>query len=190
MRTQRKLTNTNPLRKLKKVLQLSNASSSNPIVSRMYDKWVKIYKGFLHRRFKSAAAGDGTWPPLARPKVVKRTKSGKRDKRYTKQGDLILIDTKTLINAVDPTIYNAPGSFSRRYTNGVIVGYGGEVIHPTAEKSGRRITIQQIAEFHQAGGGSLPQRKIIVPPDLETILKITKEINKATAEMLKDGRDK
>lgn len=181
------LSNTNPIRRLAKALDLTGAAKNHPRVVKMYKEWTKIYRGFVHKRFNAAARGNGTWPPLARPRSTPRTKSGKRDKRFTRSGNLILIDTKTLLNAVDPDLYNAPGSFSRREGSGLIIGYGGEVVHPTAAANGRNITIAQIAGFHQAGGGRLPQRRIIVGPDQDTIGKVTAEVNATVRDLLKEA---
>lgn len=140
----------------------------------MYDNWKKIYRRQIHTRFKSASGGDGTWPPLARS-TAKRKKSS-----------LILVETRTLLNAVDPDIYNAPGSVGQRTNSGLLIGYGGNVVHPTSTRTKRSTTIAEIAEFHQVGGGRLPQRKIIVAPTKERIDAVTAEIRSATADIIKE----
>ena len=168
------LVNVNPIRKLNKVLQLGNVQNNHPRVVTMYKNWTKIYRKFIHDRFRSASQGDGTWPSLS-ARTIARKKSA-----------LILIETRSLINAVDPELYNAPGSFARRNGNGLLVGYGGDIVHPTAAKNGRATSIAEVAEFHQAGSGKLPQRKIIVAPDRATIDLVAAEIGAATRDLIKE----
>ena len=174
--TRSSLVNTNPLRKLSKALIMSKADNRHPRVVEMYKQWTRIYRTFIHNRFKTNSRGGGDWAPLSARRIQKRGHSR------------ILIETNTLLNAVSPDIYNAPGSFARRQGNGLIVGYGGSVVHPTAAKSGRSTTIQEIAGFHQTGGGRLPQRRIIVGPDKATVELVTKEIQAAVQDILKEVR--
>lgn len=169
-KTTTSLVNTNPLRRLKKVLGMGD--SSHPAVTEMYKRWAKIYKGFLHTRFKAASTGNGTWKPLS-TRTIKRKKSS-----------LILIETRTLIDAVNPEMDNAPGSFMQRTGFVLEVGYGGSAVHPTSAKNRRRITVEQIAGFHQKGVGKLPQRRIVVGPDKPTIALVTAEINKTVGILL------
>lgn len=173
-KTRNSLVNVNPLKKLAKALRLSGENNKHPRVVSMYKEWTRIYRTFIHTRFTNNSRGGGDWAPL----------SARRIKR--KGHSRILIDTNTLLNAVSPDIYNAPGSFARRQGDGLIIGFGGTVVHPTAAKSGRSTTIEQIAGFHQSGGGKLPQRRIIVGPDRPTIDLVTKEIEAAVGDIIKE----
>lgn len=174
-KTRNALVNVNPIRKLTKALRLSNADNKHPRVVEMYKQWTRVYRRYLHNRFKRNSRGGGEWAPLSERRIRKKGHSR------------ILIETNTLINAVDPDIYNAPGSFARRQGNGLIVGFGGTIVHPTAAKSGRSTTIEQIAGFHQVGGGKLPQRRIIVAPDRATIDEVTKVVNSAVQDIIKEA---
>jgi len=176
MAVRHKQVNVNPLKQLKAVLKsVGRSSNNNPIITTMYKNWTTIVRTFLHNRFIGASRGDGTWPALAK-RTVDRKKSS-----------LILIETNTLINAVDPGRYNAPGSYARRQGDGIVIGYGGSVVHPTAAKKGRSFTIQQIAEFHHDGGGKLPRRRIMVGIDRETVQKVTSEVNKAMLLLIREA---
>jgi len=177
MTVRQKQVNTNPLKQLKRVLLAVGSNSQNPIVVQMYKNWTRIVRTYLHNRFTVFSRGGGDWPPLAK-RTVDRKKSS-----------LILIETNTLINALDPGKYNAPGSYARRQGDGIVIGYGGSVIHPTAAKSGRSFTIQQIAEFHQEGGPRLPRRRIIVGPDRETVVQVTTEVNRAMLALIREAAD-
>lgn len=170
------LVNTNPMRRLSKALSQINATSGHPRIRLMYKNWAGIYRGFVHRRYLNHSNGAGDWPRL-RPRTIKR-----------KGHSLILIHTRTLINAVDPNIYNAPGAYARLEGNQFVVGYGGSVIHPTSRSGGRNFTIEEIASFHQAGdGNNLPQRRIIVGPDKNTVNLVTAEINSAIRDILAEA---
>jgi len=175
MAVKHKQVNTNPIRKLYKVLAAVGSGSSHPRVREMYKTWTRIYRTYIHERFQTYSRGGGDWPPLAK-RTVDRKKSS-----------LILIETRTLINAVDPGKYNAPGSYARQQGQGIVIGYGGSVVHPTAAKSGRSFTIAQIAEFHHDGGPRLPRRRIIVGPDRETVLAVTKEVNLTMRDLIREA---
>jgi hypothetical protein len=174
-KTRSALVNVNPMRRLAKTLAQVNANSSHTRIKEMYKNWAAIYRGFIHGRFVNYSGGGGDWAPL-RPRTVKR-----------KGHALILQETRTLINAVDPSMHNAPGSYSRLEGKQFVVGYGGNVIHPTTRSGGRSFTIEEIAAFHQNGGGNLPKRRIIVGPDKATVGLVTEEINSAIRDILAEA---
>ena len=174
-KTASSLVHVNPMRRLTKALAQINADSKHPRIREMYKNWASIYRGFIHGRFVAYSNGGGDWAPL-RPRTIKR-----------KGHALILRETRTLINAVDPEIHNAPGSYSRLEGKQFVVGYGGSVIHPTSRDGKRDFTIEEIAAFHQAGGGNLPQRRIIVGPDRATVDLVAEEINAAVRDILAEA---
>lgn len=175
-RTASVLVNVNPMRRLTKVLGQVNASSSHRRVKQMYTNWARIYRGFIHNRFVDHSHGGGDWAAL-RPRTIKR-----------KGHALILYETRTLVNAVDPDIYNAPGAYARHEGKQFVVGYGGNVVHPTARANSRSFTIEEIAAFHSYGmGPRLPERRIIVGPDAATVALVTEEINETIAYLLREA---
>lgn len=125
------------------------SSSQDGELRKVFKKWAIRYRSYVQLRFDKASKGDGTWQPLA-PSTV----AGRR-----KQSSTILRDTGTLFAALAP-IWTAPaGSINEMIEDGVRVGFGGPSSHPSG-----LVTIAQIAAFHQAGGGNLPKREIIVQP--------------------------
>lgn len=111
-------------------------------------QWAHRYRAFIQRRYRNYSRGGGDWPPL---------------KRARKRGSLgrasILIDTGTLFRAVDPVFRGQGGALQQDLPLGIRVGFGGPARHPKG-----RATIADIARFHNAGEGHLPQRQIIVAP--------------------------
>ena len=78
-------------------------------------------------------------------------------------GAAILVDTGALRTALDLT---GEGNIHRRRGPTVEYGIGGGAEHkPAAGQTVREfVTIGQLAAYHQAGGGHLPQRRILVKP--------------------------
>lgn len=139
----------------------------------VYVRWIVRYKKFLQTRYRKASSGGGSWPPLS-PKTKKRVK---------KRSRLILIDSKTLFDALRPlkTLARnpAPGAFTKIGRKSVLVGYGSSAKHPTA-----KMTIHSLALIHQQGRGRVPKRPIIVKPttdvqkgfqrDVKTVINLIK----------------
>jgi hypothetical protein len=74
----------------------------------------------------------------------------------------ILMDTGTLVHALDMKFSQLPGQLNESIPFGIRVGFGG----PGREARGGRATVADIAGFHQVGAGHNKVRKIIVPlPD-------------------------
>ena len=169
--------------------------TGHPAVEAMFHQWVARYQAAMRERYVAASRGDGTWPPLAastlharamRLSRTTRNRAGGRmvvrggpngikvwtqGGRWTKtaykqyfQGALnaaILRDTGVLFNALD---IGAAGNEVRREGPSVVYGIGGPANHP-----GGHYTIGQIAAAHQAGGGRLPKREILVTPSDDVV---------------------
>ena len=163
------------LKNLRKAVQrgLRSAGGSGPI-RKAFNQWAFIYRSFLHERFDKFSKGGGNWAGLspatkrARKKSKKgKNKRGKKTKAAIPAGETfsILRNDGLLYNALQPSLSGKrPGALKKHIAFGVRVGYGGSSKHP----SGKGLTIQQIASYHQSGGGRLPQRQIIVDPDGKT----------------------
>lgn len=97
----------------------------------------------------------------------------------------ILRDTGILFAALQPQFVGAPGQLQERLPNGIRVGIGGPSAHPDAGGKGGRVTIGDIAFFHDQGLGRNPRRQIIVEPDQATLDAMVRDLDTAIARMLK-----
>ena len=120
-------------------------------INDVFTKWAARYRSFAQERFDVFSKGGGDWPDLA--------PSTKAARKKNKKSFSILRDTNTLFAALNATFGGAPGAIEIREMYKVVVGYGGPASHPSGG------IVAEIAGFHQAGGPTLPQRKIIVPPN-------------------------
>lgn len=94
----------------------------------------------------------------------------------------ILIDTAVMVGALAPTFQPGKGAIEDFISGGIRVGFGGPAGHKT--KDGKvKGTIAQIAAWHQSGTPRMPSRKHIVPPDDATKEKMTREGQRALAEV-------
>jgi len=156
------------IKKYREALARTGADDSGAIErckTRMAARW----RAFIQARWETYSRGGGNWKPL---------KPGYRP------GGAILRDTSTMFAAVSPVARGMPGQLEE--STGVLsvaVGFGGPARHPTA----RNLSIADLAEVHQLGLGSVPQRKIIVAPDPATRAgmrddceRMTKELTRAT----------
>lgn len=157
-----------PLEKLTKgvVEGLTTTTASGPIRD-VLKKWAARYRSFAQLRFDRFSKGGGNWKPLA-PSTLRRRRKGKR-KNVRKA--TILRDTGTLFAALDPTFTSRPGQLEKNIPFGITVGYGGPHRHPKG-----RVTIADIASFHQEGGPRLPKRELIVKPDGKTLAAMANDM--------------
>lgn len=160
-----------PLKRFQRQLKNDLRGSGQGPVRAAMKQWGARYRAFVQRRFKRNSRGGGGWPPLAASTI--RRRRGKRSKVA------ILIDTGTLFRALDPVFNRKPGQIQEDIPFGVRVGYGGPGQHPSG-----KLTVADIAEFHQKGGGHLPQRKIIVPPDANTTAAMRRDMERALKRMI------
>ncbi len=145
------------LRKLQKftnVVKTDLRVSGTGPLRQAIKKWGARYRSFLQKRYLIFSRGGGSWPKL-KPSTIKRKKSR-----------LILIDTRTMINAFEPTFEGKPGQLNKAIPFGVRVGVGGEgQRHPTANG----LTVRQLFTVHQFGLGIVPARETVDDPDSQTI---------------------
>lgn len=120
-----------------------------------------IYRSFVQERYSRLSRGGGEWPDLAAS-----TKKARR-KATTFS---ILIDTGLLFAAINPVL--GVGGIEETRGSAVRLGFGGPGKYPSGNA-----TIADIASFHQAGGGRLPKREIIVTPDTATLELMTRKVN-------------
>lgn len=128
-------------------------------------QWGVRYSAFLRRRFVRMSGGG--WTPLA--------ESTKAARRLAGKGAKILRDTGTLLSAL--TIGHA-GNLFKKIRGGVRFGFGGGASHPDGGA-----TIAQIARWHDAGSGNLPQRQIVVEPDAKTIRGMAGDVKRSVVRV-------
>ncbi len=128
----------------------------------VYTKWAQKYRKFLFVRFKKFSKGGGNW---------RKTSKGTRDR---KGNILILRDTETLLRAFTPVFKGLPGQFEQFVPNGIAVGVGGPIRHPSSP-----ITVGQLAEYHHTGAGNNPTRKVIISPTASLNRGLAADVKKA-----------
>ena len=118
-----------------------------------------VYADAMRERFKAASAGDGTWPPLA-PSTAKR-----RARKSPDGVARILWVTGELFESL------TPGSESN-------------VFELMADRV-RYGTSNPIAKYHQQGGRNLPQRRILVEPSQELLVRCIAPIQASWRSVIK-----
>lgn len=152
-------------------------NSAGPL-SVMFKRWAIRFRTFIQRRFNQYSRGKGDWPDLSQKTKDRRRKGRKKSKNAGSFS--ILRDTNTLYLATNPQFSNLPGQLEDRKFSLVIVGYGG----PQKHKSGK-MTVGQLAEVHQLGlGKGLPERGIIVDPDIRTRRQIRNDARDAVNALI------
>lgn len=126
---------------------------------RVTKMWEARYRGFTYKRFVTFSRGGGDWAPLS-PRTIAARRKGRGTGTIA-----ILRDTSQMLNAMLPSMQNAPGALSEHGPFLLVIGYGG----PAKHAGGGSATIADIASFHNDGAGHLPQRKIIVPPSSDVM---------------------
>ncbi len=148
------------------------SGGSVEVISRIFQSWTKIFGAFIRMRFVRASRGDGTWQPLAESTIARRRK-GKG-----KGSPAILRDTGLLFMHLTPEVKGLAIKDSAPKFEAT-VEFGGNAIYPDGG-----VSTSDVAGFHQEGGGYLPQRKIIVPPDVKTKGQMAKSAKKIIADEL------
>ena len=165
------------LRKFRDTLNADLRLSSNGPVRKALDEWGSLISLFLLNRYERFSRGQGNWRQLSPVTIAGKIRRGLLL--------LILRATDTLYDYLNPTFSKKPGELSEAVPFGVRVGWGKnmERLHPDSKTK----TIADIARFHQEGRGRLPQRKIIAPPDQDTINKMRAVMQTAVKQMAKDA---
>lgn len=155
-----------PWRRFKtQVVQDLKGGGRGPIGTAIREDWPRIYFEFLRRKFRENSSGAGEWPPLS-PRTL--------EKNEKRRG--ILRITDTLYNALIP---GSAGNIIKKLPTGVRVGVGGDRKHPGTKG---RLTIGQLVNLHQQGGGRLPQRRIIIPPPPEILERMKRSAQRRFRE--------
>lgn len=177
---------------LNRLQRAMNNPTSEQAITGMLNQWGSRMEAFTKRRFTLFSRGGGDWPPLAKSTYDARRsdrsgqtigqakraaqagiarartpqqfdKAFKKVQKYNAFKTSILVDTGTLRRGL---ALQGPGNVREVFANGRFIGVrygvaGGS--HPG------KLTVGRLAAIHQRGSGRLPQRKIIVRPDQQTI---------------------
>jgi len=163
------------LRRFASTLESDLRLSSNGPVRRALDDWAMIYSRFLTKRYEEFSHGGGNWAPLSPRTLASKVARGLLG--------LLLRATDTMFEAFAVGFSRKPGTVETM-PFGVRVKFSGgmERAHPNSDK-----TIAEVAMFHQLGGPHLPQRKLIVPPDQETVRAMRDRMENALKELAVDA---
>lgn len=158
------------------ITQDLRGGGQGPIGRAIRQDWPQKYFEFLRRKFRENSAGGGEWPPLAestlaRESDVKKTRSERG--QFKRKG--ILWKTGSIYNALTP---GNKGNLIVPLSNGVRCGIGGAVQHPTSRK-----TLLDLVKIHDSGGGTVPRRQILYPPDEATIAAFQRSIKQGWAQL-------
>lgn len=169
--------NLRGLTRYREALESDLRLKANGPLRRALDEWGAIYARFLTKRWFVFSMGGGNWKKL-KPATLERKK---------KAGLLpwILRATDQMFQAFAPSLARKPGRVSEQIPFGTRVGFGGGMQYP---HSMANMPIARLAMIHQVGGGSLPARKIIVPPDAETRAEMREVMREAVLDLAR-GRD-
>jgi len=165
------------LKRFKKIVKADLRGSGNGPIRAAITQWGVRYRAFSQRRFVKFSRGGGDWDAL---KSVRARNKGGKGKKKNKQA--ILIDTGTMIAALNPQFTRKPGALNKRIPFGVRVGYGG----PGRYADGGGATIADIAAFHQEGAGRLPKRETIVEPSAATAALMAGDMRRAMKRLADD----
>ena len=163
------------LRKFASVLESDLRLSTNGPVREALHDWATIYGRFLTKRYETFSQGGGNWRALSPKTLMSKAARGLLL--------LILRATDVMFEAFAPGFSRKPGAVGEM-PFGVRVEFSGGMqrTHPNSDK-----TIAEIAMFHQLGGPHLPQRKILVPPDQETIKAMRDRMERGMKELTVDA---
>lgn len=156
-----------PMEKFDYKLAQSQAGNHPQPLRDCYDRWAVRYYAETKRNFQRNSRGGGQWKPLASSTL-------KQKKKKTS----ILIRTGTLLGALG---VKAPGSSQQYIEGGIRLGFDGKRRHSRQSSA----TIQDIANYHQKGGGNLPQRMILNLPSKNTVEGMRRDYAEALRDLMK-----
>lgn len=125
------------------------------------------YRTFLQERYRKYSKGGGNWKKLAASTIAR------------KGHNTILIDTDRMFSLFQPQIVKTSGLLSNADKLGMTVDGGGKGYYPSGK------SVSEVMGYHQAGGGRLPRRKVIVGPDDATANKIARRYEQAIRNIAK-----
>ncbi len=165
--------NLHGLRKFKAALSNDLRSSEARPIRDALNEWAVILARFWTARWSMFSGGGGNWRPLNAKYLARKVRKGLLP--------LILRATDEMFQNFAPDLAKKPGRLSEEIPNGIRVGFGGGMNYP--HTTNPKVTIAQLAMFHQIGAGNLSARKIIVPPDTETRAKMRATMEEAVPSL-------
>jgi hypothetical protein len=143
------------------------ARSRGPVRDAM-TQWAARYRGFAQKRFAKFSRGGGDWAPFS---------PNTRRKRGSMSSASLLRDTGLLFAALEAAFTGQPGAVQQDIPFGVRAGFGGPGRYPNG------VSIADVAMFHQTGAGTLPERRIIVTPDVQTLAAMRRDMDRALKKL-------
>lgn len=145
------------------LIQLLERFSDPEILNAILQEWAQLYRAEMLERFETLTRGGGEWPYLkfVRPKNRMAGTTNPREQN-------ILWDEGFLVGSLQPEfqIANSNGGREEIRGNCVTIGFSKTVKHRKGQ-----LTVQDIADRHQAGRG-VPQRRILISPSNELVEKM------------------
>jgi hypothetical protein len=136
----------------------------------------RVYMNFIRGRFIGASGGDGTWQPLSPYTIAERLRGGFGESSRQLFGAFNaqhhLAGAFGASNKPPPAVAVLPILIRSGRLYGSLVEGGAGHIEEVLPDGIRKGTGVFYAAYHQAGGGRLPQREILVPPDAATDAQI------------------
>lgn len=124
------------------------------------------YRSFLTERFLKYSRKGGRWKNLKPATIRAKERIGSRTPT------LKLRRFGPLLTSLSPIFSGLPGQLEVDTADGIEVGIGGSGSYPSG------ITIGEVAAFHQAGLGRLPQRTIVVFPPSDVLGDIANDVKR------------
>ena len=188
--------NITPLLKLEGSFASIARVPAHPAVEDMFTQWATRYSAFVRRRFNDFGRGGGDWAPLALS-TVRARKKGKRNTSSKAGGarsqrSFVARDTKRGLLVASPGAYQilrntgslfgaltigARGNLTQRGPGTITFGIEGG-------STGTGPTLGQIAKWHDQGAGRLPQRRILVPPNQQTVRGMANDAKTAATKII------
>jgi len=168
--------NMKPFERLVEAVDKAGDAASSAPLGIMFTKWGARYMTFTRREFMRNSRGGGDWPKIKR-QTARRRKGPRRSRKGKKRRHSILIQTRTLFNALSPGMTGNLNQRIRR-PGGIRVGFSG------AQHNNDGITIRELAIIHDQGLGNNPERVILKEPDSRTINGMMRDAAVATKDMM------
>jgi len=166
-----------PFNKLNRAIKRAGSAASNAPMGMMFIQWGARYMTFVRRNFMRSSRGGGGWAPLKRA-TARRRKGARKSRKGKKRRHAILINTRTLFNAIS---LGMPGNLRQRIRKpgGIRVGFSND------RHNNDKITIRKLAIIHDSGLGNNPQRIILAAPDNKTTNGMMSDAARATQALMK-----
>lgn len=162
------------------IAQAIQDGADNPEINRGMSNALDAQDEFLQDRFLHASTGDGTWTPLATSTIKQRQRGGNTTYGgFSFLGKLSPAQRLVAVTASNVPILIITGDKYRSLRVGDTNHFGEQTKDWMSSGS-----IAPNISYHQQGGGNLPARPIIVPPDESTEQRIAMAVQVGIGEAI------